>query len=83
MGCTSSGEAKQTPSTNDAQTTLTLLIRGRFEVNFLSLDRRVLLVEEGDYVIFAPGAKHRWVCLEDNIVITVRWPSARTPATNQ
>jgi hypothetical protein len=70
------GESKETPSTNDAQSTLTLLIRGQFEVTFTELDRKVTLIDDGDYVIFAPGVKHHWISIKDSIVITVRWPSA-------
>lgn len=69
------GESKETPSTNALQTTLTLLISGRFEVRFLELNRTVTLADAGDYVIFAPGVKHHWNCLDDCVVVTIRWPS--------
>lgn len=71
------GEAKATPSTNDHQSTLTLLVSGRFALAFTGLDRSVTLADPGDYVIFADGVRHHWKCLEDSVVLTVRWPSAQ------
>jgi hypothetical protein len=77
-GVHETGESKESRSTNDAQSTLTLLITGRFELTFPELNCAVTLADEGDYVIFAPGVKHHWRCLEDSVVVTVRWPSARS-----
>ncbi|GAB0494382.1 hypothetical protein MMPV_005675 [Pyropia vietnamensis] len=37
--------------------------------------RVVDLVNEGDYVLWAPGVAHTWVAVEDSAVVTVRWPS--------
>jgi hypothetical protein len=58
----------------DGGTTMTLLVSGRFRVQFTDGD--VPLDRQGDYVVWGPGAEHSWTALEDSIVVTVRWPSA-------
>ena len=35
-----------------------------------------LLVKEGDFLHWGAKVLHRWVMLEDSVVITIRWASA-------
>lgn len=67
------GEAKPTWTKAEQATTVSILIRGRFHVQFP--DRDVVLSQEGDYALWAPGTFHRWTAEEDSVVLTVRWPS--------
>ncbi len=69
------GEEKTSGKTNLAQTTLTLLIHGRFAIRFSQLRVEVTLERPGDYVIFCPDLDHSWVSLSSSVVVTVRWPS--------
>ncbi len=60
-------------------TTLVLLIRGRFVVEFRGPDgRREVrrLAREGDYVLWGPGIPHTWRAEQETLVVTVRWPSS-------
>jgi hypothetical protein len=57
-------------------TTLSVLIRGRWRIEFKGApDDAVELNEPGDYVIFRPGISHRAFAVEDSLFLTVRWPS--------
>lgn len=69
------GEARTTPGTSAAATTLTLLVRGVFVVEFPDLGESVTLRESGDYVVYPPGVAHVWKAVTDCVVVTVRWPS--------
>jgi hypothetical protein len=57
----------------DERTALLLLVSGRFRVDFP--ERRVLLEQQGDYVVWGPGVDHSWFAEEESVVVTVRWPS--------
>jgi mannose-6-phosphate isomerase-like protein (cupin superfamily) len=57
--------------------TLNVLIRGRFALRFP--DREVVLVREGDFVLFGPGLAHSYRSDEESLVLTVRWPSEPPP----
>lgn len=65
------GEARSEWVTGEQRTTLFILQTGRFAMNFINHD--VMLEKPGDYVMWGPGADHRWEALEDCIGITVRW----------
>ncbi|SRR5579883_915603 len=67
------GDVRKDWAVNAEATTLSLLIRGQFRLQFL--DKEVLLSSEGDYVIWSPGVSHCWVAESDSTVLTVRWPS--------
>ena len=69
------GEAKAIEGVNQTATTLSLLVSGRFRLDFPSHGCGVTLGRPGDYAIWSPGVSHRWRVLEDAVVITVRWPS--------
>jgi len=68
------GETRADWSTDEHRTTVVLLVRGRFYVNFRT--ESVLLDEEGDYVMWGAGSDHSWRAETDSVVITIRWPSA-------
>ncbi|MFC5953089.1 signal peptidase I [Streptomyces pratens] len=64
---------------DEERTALLVLISGRFRVGLLG--RSVLLEEQGDYVVWGPGADHSWFAEEESVVLTVRWPSVPGYAT--
>lgn len=67
------GDARPQWAMNVEATTLAILIRGQFRLQFP--DREFLLSSEGDYVLWAPGVLHCWSAESDCTVLTVRWPS--------
>ncbi|HEX2912656.1 MAG TPA: signal peptidase I [Chloroflexia bacterium] len=69
------GEVKISYALNEIATTMSLLISGRFKLDFPDQDQAVTLAQPGDYVIFGPGVPHIWEALEDSVVLSVRWPS--------
>ena len=69
------GEQKKTTGTNNMSATLTLLVSGKFMMWLGELEVPLALESPGDYVIFAPGVRHRWMALTEAIVVTIRWPS--------
>ena len=76
-GVHAAGEIKAIEGVNRTATTMSLLVSGRFRLDFPSHGRSVTLARPGDYAVWAPGVSHRWHVLEDAVVITVRWPSRR------
>ena len=76
-GAHETGATKAIVGVNQTATTLSLLVSGRFRLNFPSHGRSVTLARPGDYAIWSPGVSHRWRVLEHAVVITVRWPSRR------
>ena len=56
----------------EKRSALLLLISGRFWVELPG--RRVLLAQQGDYVVFH-GVSHSWHAEEASVVLAVRWPS--------
>jgi hypothetical protein len=76
-GAHAAGETKRIEGVNHTATTLSLLVSGRFRLDFPSHGRSVTLSRPGDYAVWSPGVSHRWHVLEDAVVITVRWPSRR------
>ncbi len=67
------GDGRTQWATNLEATTLSILIKGRFRIQFPEQD--VLLSREGDYVLWCPGMPHSWSAEEDSTILTVRWPS--------
>ena len=74
-GVHAAGEIKEIERVNQTATTMSLLVSGRFRLDFPSHGRSVTLARAGDYAIWSPGVSHRWRVLEDAVVITIRWPS--------
>jgi len=67
-------EAKEV-GPNDQCCTVAILVYGEERLTFSSVDREVLLENEGDYVFWQPNIPHIAVFREDTLVITIRWPS--------
>jgi hypothetical protein len=58
---------------SEEATTLCVLIKGQVSLQFPG--RECLLSQEGDYAIWSAGVAHRWVVVQESLVLTVRWPS--------
>ena len=71
-GTHKAGDSRQEWSNNKA-TSMSILIHGRFRLNFINEEH--ILLNEGDYAIWAPGVSHTWQAEEDTLILTVRWPS--------
>lgn len=68
--------------------TLSVLVRGRFQLEFrrpgaVVETRRVVLADEGDYALWSPEVEHSWLALDDSVVLTVRWPDAVAPVRDR
>jgi hypothetical protein len=72
-GVHQAGDSRTQWAVNNAAATLSILINGRFRLQFE--DTEVVLSREGDYVIWASGVPHWWVAESDCTILTVRWPS--------
>jgi hypothetical protein len=72
-GVHKAGDGRNQWATNVEATTLSILINGRFRLQFP--DQEFVLSREGDYVLWCPGVPHYWSAEEDSTVVTVRWPS--------
>ena len=68
------GETRHEWAPGNPVRTLNILIRGHFVLLFPN--QEVALEKEGDFVIFGPGIPHSYRCVEESLVLTVRWPSA-------
>lgn len=67
------GDGRSEWATNAEATTLSILISGRFRVQFP--ESEIVLFNQGDYVLWCPGVAHTWVAESDSTILTVRWPS--------
>jgi hypothetical protein len=58
---------------------LSILIAGKFMIEFPTLGEEVMLSQTGDYVMYGPGVAHSWRAVDASTVLTVRWaaPEAR------
>jgi hypothetical protein len=72
-GVHKAGDGRPEWAVNAEATTLSILIQGRFRLQFP--EQEFLLSREGDYVLWLPGVSHSWLAEEDSTVVTVRWPS--------
>ncbi|MCA1995363.1 MAG: signal peptidase I [Coleofasciculus sp. S288] len=72
-GVHKAGDGRNQWATNVEAATLSILINGRFRLQFP--DQEFLLSREGDYVLWSAGVSHYWSAEEDSTVLTVRWPS--------
>ncbi len=73
MGRSPAGDCRTERAVKAAATTLFILVKGRFRLQFPDLE--ILLSREGDYALWLPGVPHYWSALEDSTIVTVRWPS--------
>jgi hypothetical protein len=69
------GETKSSEGANDTATTLSILVSGRFLLEFPDTGEATRLERLGDYALWPRGRWHRWTVLEDAVILTVRWPS--------
>ena len=67
------GDSRTQWAVNTEATTLSILISGRFRLQFE--DKEILLFRESDYVLWCSGVSHCWVAESDSTILTVRWPS--------
>ena len=72
-GVHSAGDCRTQWAVNAVATTLSILVKGRFRLQFPS--QEILLSREGDYALWLPGVPHYWFAEEDSVIVTVRWPS--------
>ena len=72
-GVHKAGEGRQEWAMNAEATTLSILISGKFRLQFP--DTEILLSREGDYALWCPGVAHCWLAEEHSTILTVRWPS--------
>lgn len=72
-GVHKAGDGRIQWATNAEATTLSILINGRFRLQFP--EQEFVLSREGDYVLWPPGVPHYWSAEEDSTIVTVRWPS--------
>ena len=61
--------------TGETRTTVSILVSGKFKEIFRK--KEVVMLKPGDFCMWGRGSDHRWVALEDSVVITVRWPSIK------
>jgi hypothetical protein len=67
------GDCRTEWAVNAEATTLSILIKGRFRLQFP--EQEILLSREADYALWMPGVPHYWAAEEDCTIVTVRWPS--------
>ena len=76
------GYYKEGLKTNFETKTVTIIIKGKFQINFTNKDDRleevIVLKKLGDYVAYdASKVDHTAEALEDSLLIVFRWPSKR------
>jgi len=72
-GVHQAGESRDEWAKNDQATTISVLISGRFRLQFPQ--QQIILSTEGDYVLWSAGVSHCWYAELDSKILTVRWPS--------
>ena len=77
------GETRREWAPCSNNSTLSLLVRGKFLARFRKpnnpdavIERR--LVREGDYAIWGTDLEHTWVVEEDSVIFTIRWLASTT-----
>ncbi|HEY9881112.1 MAG TPA: hypothetical protein V6D29_21810 [Leptolyngbyaceae cyanobacterium] len=67
------GDTREEWGVNHLATTLSVLISGRFRLQFP--DQEVVLEKPGDYALWPPGIAHTYVAEVDSTILSVRYPS--------
>lgn len=67
------GDSRTQWGLNNEATTVSILIRGRFRLQFE--EREIVLSREGDYVLWGASVPHSWCAESDCTILTLRWPS--------
>ncbi|MFI6031874.1 signal peptidase I [Amycolatopsis magusensis] len=70
------GERRSEWARGGTQTTVSLLVSGRFRVDFPG--GHTVLARVGDYVMWGPGIDHSWEAIDDSVIVTIRWPSSQS-----
>jgi len=71
------GERKKGIGNNAKAKTLTILIEGKYQFEFLDKSEGAILKNKGDYFFYQPIKNHVAKALEDSLIMTIRWPSKR------
>ena len=73
-------EKRQEWVTGETRTTVCILISGRIEFDFKSNgeESHVVLLKQGDFVMWGPGDEHIWQTPMETTTLAVRWPSIDT-----
>lgn len=74
-GMHKAGEEREAWVTGEQRTTICVLVSGKFSLHFR--DRESVLETAGDYVMWGGGTDHKWRAIEDAVVMTVRWDTAK------
>ena len=69
------GEEKPKVGTQKIAKTLTIIIEGKFKVNFPKENKKIILTKKGDYLFYDAGVAHSWRAIENTTIISIRWPS--------
>ncbi|MBD2257698.1 signal peptidase I [Pseudanabaena sp. FACHB-2040] len=72
-GVHAAGEGRSEWGVNPQATTLSILISGRFRLQFPQ--QEVVLAEPGDYALWLPGVGHTWLAEADSTIVSIRYPS--------
>jgi len=72
------GDVKPAKIAKSSAKTISILIKGKFEVRFSDVDKVVVLSELGDYLAYDAGKiSHIGESIEDSVLLTLRWSSKR------
>lgn len=69
------GESKEIVGVNNTAKSIAFLVKGKFTFDFPGDQQKVMMSKIGDYVYYPEGTAHSWSCVEDGVLLTVRWPS--------
>ena len=69
------GWSKGFVAANKNAKSVSVLISGRFVLNFPDDGKEVVLSEPGDYCFWSEGVYHSSAAPEESVVLTLRWPS--------
>ncbi len=72
------GEKKNGLFAKNTAKTLTILISGKFSVQYPELKQEIILSELGDFVLYdASQTGHKAEAIEDSLLLIIRYPSQR------
>lgn len=69
------GDKNDDAKSDSTSKTLTILMEGKQRIDFPETNESFVLENEGDYLFFEPNVLHKWEAIENNLTITIRWPS--------
>ena len=71
------GYSKESTKLNPKVKTVTVLVKGKFELRFPEEGKTVVLEKEGDFATYDLRSKHVGTALERTTILCVRWPSIK------